>query len=399
MIEQNGSDPAFAKGSKTDAEDIIELTDEAALPPVDDDNAITLTTEAEDEEIIELRDEADLPTEDSLPEQEPAFEFDRTPDAALREESDAGALPDDAIMDLTDEAPPAADSDDILELTETADTSPDADSEEVLDLTDTVEDTDAIDTDEAVLDLTDEAPPAADSDDILELTETADTFSDADSEEVLDLTDTVEDTDAIDTDEAVLDLTDEAPPAADSDDILELTETADTSPDADSEEVLDLTDTVEDTDAIDTDEAVLDLTDEAAVTQPPSFSPSPDEEDLLSMLADTPPAAAATPEAPPEKAELDAAGFQLDPARDLSLGPDSDTIEVELEAPDDPDNTPSDMPVIVIPRAQLEKAIERVVEDRLRDKIDAILTQAIEKAVTGEIQRLKRLIAGETDAE
>ena len=346
MIEQNGSDPAFAKGSKTDAEDIIELTDEAALPPVDDDNAITLTTEAEDEEIIELRDEADLPTEDSLPEQEPAFEFDRTPDAALREESDAGALPDDAIMDLTDEAPLAADSDDILELTETADTSPDADSEEVLDLTDTVEDTDAIDTDEAVLDLTDEAPPAADSDDILELTETADTFSDADSEEVLDLTDTVEDTDAIDT-----------------------------------------------------DEAVLDLTDEAAVTQPPSFSPSPDEEDLLSMLADTPPAAAATPEAPPEKAELDAAGFQLDPARDLSLGPDSDTIEVELEAPDDPDNTPSDMPVIVIPRAQLEKAIERVVEDRLRDKIDAILTQAIEKAVTGEIQRLKRLIAGETDAE
>jgi len=50
------------------------------------------------------------------------------------------------------------------------------------------------------------------------------------------------------------------------------------------------------------------------------------------------------------------------------------------------------LPTFDIPQKDLEAAIERVIETKLAAKIDTMLTQGIEKAVTTEINRLKRLL-------
>jgi hypothetical protein len=57
------------------------------------------------------------------------------------------------------------------------------------------------------------------------------------------------------------------------------------------------------------------------------------------------------------------------------------------------DETAADKaPSFEIPQGDLEAAIERVIESKLAEKIDGLLNSAIEKAVTVEIDRLKRML-------
>jgi hypothetical protein len=94
----------------------------------------------------------------------------------------------------------------------------------------------------------------------------------------------------------------------------------------------------------------------------------------------------------PEKdAELAGAmGIKLDPSRDLSIDPTESGIEADLTAPDEA--AAEEAPSPVLPKEELETAIERVIESKLSEKIDGLLNSAIEKAVTTEISRLKRLL-------
>ena len=66
--------------------------------------------------------------------------------------------------------------------------------------------------------------------------------------------------------------------------------------------------------------------------------------------------------------------------------------KIEVEVAHDEVDAPDQPTTFVISQKDLEAAIERVVETKLAAKIDALLTQAIEKAVTTEIDRLKRLL-------
>jgi hypothetical protein len=43
----------------------------------------------------------------------------------------------------------------------------------------------------------------------------------------------------------------------------------------------------------------------------------------------------------------------------------------------------------------VEEAVKKVVHEMLSEKIDSLLTGAIEKAVAGEINRIKRLLMDE----
>jgi hypothetical protein len=96
-------------------------------------------------------------------------------------------------------------------------------------------------------------------------------------------------------------------------------------------------------------------------------------------------------ELPEKDAELAGAlGIQLDPTRDLSLDTTDEDIEAELAEGEK--ESADGLPAFVIPQKDLEAAIERVIETKLAAKIDGLLNQAIEKAVTTEISRLKRLL-------
>jgi len=175
---------------------------------------------------------------------------------------------DKEIIDLTDELPSSEGEDDIIDLSDTVDSSALDSDDDILDLTEPVSE-DASDEDE-VLDLLDAVEPEADQEAVLDLTEPI-AQETPDEDDVLVLMDAVEpEADQ----EAVLDLTEPiAQEAPDEDEVLDLLDAAE--PEADQEEVLDLTqplvlDASDEDDVLDfmdadahvqEDDAILDLTD------------------------------------------------------------------------------------------------------------------------------------------
>jgi hypothetical protein len=94
----------------------------------------------------------------------------------------------------------------------------------------------------------------------------------------------------------------------------------------------------------------------------------------------------------PEKdiALAGAMGIQLDPGKALPMEPAEDGADTEPAAQDE---AAADLkPPLEIPKEDIEAATERVIETKLGDKIDSLLNSAIEKAVSDEISRLKRML-------
>ena len=255
---------------------------------------------------------------------------------------------DEEIIELIDELPPEPleEDEDIIELTdalppESPDEAPDEEAE-VIDLTDEV-----IEEDEPVFDS------------VLE---------DGNDEEILELTEEL-----TNTGEAELDL-DLDLGIAEEDEQTGVTEVAVDAGDEDRELAFDL-ETIGDAEV---DEEVIELNNEVAVTGEGEL-----DLDLEGVEDDE--------ELTEKDAELAGAlGIQLDPSRDLSIGTTDEDIETELTQ--DEKGSTDQLPTFDIPQKDLEAAIERVIETKLAAKIDTMLTQGIEKAVTTEINRLKRLL-------
>jgi hypothetical protein len=96
-------------------------------------------------------------------------------------------------------------------------------------------------------------------------------------------------------------------------------------------------------------------------------------------------------EMPQKDAELASAmGIPLDPSRDMSL---DTTREDEAVMPAAPEPAAAQEATgAAVGDEQIEAAIERLIEAKLAEKIDALLNRSIEKAVSSEISRLKRLL-------
>ena len=138
----------------------------------------------------------------------------------------------------------------------------------------------------------------------------------------------------------------------------------------------------------DDDEPILELTNEVAETSEDAGEPIDDVEDPLAATI-----------------ELEN-GFDEDLGIDHveddfvdSLGMEIGTVDEEVEAePEETEPEPADiLPVegIDIPSGQLDAALERVIKNMFYDRIDSLLVEAIEKIVSKEIGRLKKILTEE----
>ncbi len=436
-LEEKDEELEFELEPDGDEEDILELTDEAVDTVDEEEEILELTDEVVDsqdegEELdldLDFGDEELLETANAQVE-EKELEFDLGSDgdnvAADASPTDLQDEDEELEFDLTSDEnketvldlAPADDEEEILELTDEAVDSLD-EEEDILELTD--EDDDTMDEEEDILELTDEADDTMDEEeDTLELTEeTADDQGEGEEldldldfgdEELLDETDSeVEDRDLefdfgpsggdVDIPELIEETNDVpaedeslefAMPAAGED----LEETIE--PDADMEDMID-SDKMETEPGPGEEEELLDLladepepveemTEEAVETEESPKAPSSWEVDFQETedaFADEQPSQRDTELA-------DAMGIRLDPSRDLSM--DSEEENIEVDRAGGAKGASKEVPLFDIPREQLESAIERVIESKLAEKIDALLNHSIEKAVSTEISKLKRLL-------
>ncbi len=399
MIEQNGSDPMFGKEKDENEQDIIELTDKTVPESTtDDDEILEMTSEvkaaageADGEEILEL--------------------------TSAVEES-IGDADDEDILELISEVEETIgepDEEEVLELTsEIEETAEEIDSEEILEPASAVEEIAGEENDEDILDLLSEVEEAAeetDSEELLELTsEVGETTGEADDKDILDLLSEAEET-AEETDsEEILELTSEVDEIT-GDEFVEQTESELHDASWERDEMID-------------EKEPEEISAQSDEEEPETISEiSEDEEDLIDLLSDEPETAeepqheAVTEEEIPkttpaevpefqEPSDVDSQtdlpekdvelasvmGIELDPVRDLSLELNADIGDIEVDAEGLEANESGKMPTFIIPKKQLEAAIERAIETKLSEKIDRLLTEAVEKAVTTEIGRLKRLL-------
>ena len=92
--------------------------------------------------------------------------------------------------------------------------------------------------------------------------------------------------------------------------------------------------------------------------------------------------------------EDNAHGISLEPEEESDeLGQlIADVVEDTQEKAAYEKETASDTPDIPLSPEQVDEALERVIKKMYADKIDTILTEAIEKTVTKEIEKLKALL-------
>jgi len=432
-------------------EDLIELTDEIPSDTVDDDEAIIELTEELTDEAVETRDEGeeldlDLDfdddggmlgrTEEIAEDQELEFDLGGEKETEGLLQSDAQEVDEDLEFEVTaDTSPvelPEEKEEEILELTEEI-------GDEAEEVWDEGEELD-IDLDFGGED--EEFPSQAEDQELefdLEGDKEAETlFQDMDKElefettvagenedagvEVAEAREEGEiefDLDSGDDEEGVLDLTETVTEETDEDPELEFDLEADTAEADDAilelaedaaedredgeivldldfgdegGEILDLTE--EDTEAQYREQALeFDLgTDEAGETP---VDVEPDTAEAEAEVLDT---AVPDEDMPRKDVELASAmGIELDPGRDLSRA--SADSDVEGEATGQEETATERVPALDIPRESLEAAIERVIESKLSEKIDGLLNSAIEKAVTAEISRLKRLLTDNLSKE
>ena len=76
---------------------------------------------------------------------------------------------------------------------------------------------------------------------------------------------------------------------------------------------------------------------------------------------------------------------------------DEDTTEPEETATEPADTVPAEG--IDISSEQLDAALERVIKNMFYDKIDSLLVEVIEKTVSKEIERLKKILTEEVSGD
>ena len=289
-----------------------------------------------------------LPEEEKKPE-ENSFELNKDTSAMAQEN-------DDDILELSEDITPSDDDDDIIELTEEA--LPIDQEDEVLELSEEAGDQDAMEA--LTLEVDDDS---SETEDILELEEAASGLED----------------------EGTLEVVDEAPLSENEAPLtLELTEEED----LDTSE-MSLPEPSEDEGPAE-DEWGLSLDIDEPEDEKEEVSDTPDDIDLPKGLELGEALDEAIENEPVIQDDLaDVEGVSLDAAEDLSEEPKK--IEQPLQ---DITSAPAAAPVDISPD-QIEAALERIIEKKLSEKIDDLLIQAIEDAVTKEIDRIKRLLMDE----
>lgn len=289
-----------------------------------------------------------LPEEEKKPEED-GFELDKNTSAMAQEN-------DDDILELSEDITLSDDDDDIIELTEEA--LPIDQADEVLELSEEAGDQDA--TEALTLEVDDDS---SGTEDILELEEAASGLEEEDT----------------------LELVDEAPLSKNEAPLtLELTEEED----LDTSE-MSLSEPSEDEQPAE-DEWGLSLDIDEPIDEKEAGSHTPDDIDLPKGLELGEALDEAIENEPAIQDDLaDAEGISLDAAENLSEEPEK--IEQPLQ-----DITRAQAAASVdISTDQIEAALERIIERKLSEKIDDLLIQAIENAVTKEIDRIKRLLMDE----
>ena len=363
--------------SEDDGDEIIELTEVASIEESAEGNL------GDDDEILEL-------TEVVQTDQPDTYAFDDI--ATALDENDSG------ILELTDMVPP----DDALE--------PAPDDDDILDLTDTVQ-TDQLGTDAPevfaaaldendsdILELTDMVPaddalePAPDDHDILDLTDAVQTDQ-PESDTLSDMTATlnIEDIDILEPAElAPTDQVEEAPAEADGihpdDSVLELTDmvpmddtppeitgrvpSAEAEADSAEEDVIDLADILDEQEGGDEgmegQEKILRLDD--ILGKRPESGTQPTGETEFS----------------PEYA-LDSRSDETDTTDAFS------TLGIALDEMED-EGFPS------VSAQEVEAAVERIILKKYGASIETLIAKAVEKAVTREINSIKRTMLDDDDA-
>ncbi len=378
----NASGETLGLGGVEDEDDILDLTEEAG---------------DEDEDVIELTDEAD--GEDDL--------LDLTDE-----------VQEDEVIELTEEV---AEDDDIIDLVEES-----SEDEEIVELTE-----EAAEAEDDILDLTEEAS----DDDILDLTQ--ETVGD---EDVLDLTEEAQDEDVLDLTQEASEEEEELPDlsqeATGEFDVLDLTEEAGVQgaedaetaaePDGSSEVSIELTED-------EVSGGVLDLANTAEPSteeQGPAVEPEPvdvlEEEPVLLE----PEAAGEENEAPVQAQDENGAfaesldtelGSALDVPVDEGITPEEEERRLqqaekvavhihnrpEVEKPTSMDfdamrewHNKVRAQVIencteMISDEHLEAAVAKAIKDVYSEKIEKMIAQVLEKTITNEIERLKKLLTGD----
>jgi hypothetical protein len=323
------------------------------------------------------------PHERALPEDENMMETDNSDSPAPKKDEEdildlinemtQGLEIEPELTLLSAEVPPSGDiEDDVLELTEEAPGDDVNNGLTALSEKLTADVNDAAD--DRVLELTMELPEAEATDaDPLALSEEILSLENS-AEDILELS--AEVPAAAGEDDDVLDLSDEAPPMAEAgDDVITLSTEAPF--------------------VADNDEDIIDLSDEASPMEEAGGDETAETDTVSGNIA---------PKGIQHAKDLVLDGFELGEALDfaidkemiakndlgtalgLGLGLESDSSEEARSGVSDSGAPP-------VSSAQLEAAIERVIDRMLGSKIDLLLTAAIEKAVSREIMRIKRLLS------
>ncbi|RJP80522.1 MAG: hypothetical protein C4522_07970 [Desulfobacteraceae bacterium] len=298
----------------------------------------------------------------------------------------------------------AMDEDEIIELNELAESS---DDEEILELTDPVDE-------DGVIELTDTIDIPEPDDGIVELTDTAD-------DEIIELTDPAE---ALSQDSA--DISDE-------DELIELTDISGEE-EIHDDEPIDLMETLE-------SEAILIEVEPDRTVDPDETEKTLDldDQDLLDLEADLLEPDEEIDIPAEDQADFD---YELDNEFSESLGSDLGTVLTvsEKSGRDEPEAAgKTDQPGVVkvqvsdnrkkgapidfkfesklhpgdkiiresseclgkdrITKEQVEMTIEKVVREMLSEKIDLLLTEMIEKAVSSEIQKIKKALLEDIEVQ
>lgn len=194
---------------------------------------------------------------------------------------------------------------------------------------------------------------------------------------------------------------------------VDMTENNDEASPKDDENIIDLTDVVSDTEDID-DIELLDYTDEAISVSEKEKVPELDDDisgNVIKLEDDLNKDIEIDHYLDNELVDSADLTLELDASKDLS---EDNAYGISLEPEEESDElgqliadvvedtqqkavyekeTASDAPEPVpLSPEQVDEALERVIKKMYADKIDTILTEAIEKTVTKEIEKLKALL-------
>ncbi len=173
-------------------------------------------------------------------------------------------------------------------------------------------------------------------------------------------------------------------------DIIELTDEV---INASEEEIIELTDVLEQPPL--TDEAIEAEDEKEIVELSDETIDDTDEEEIISAFDDDSLETSLVPdEEPNEKQSIEAdfigsLGMELEPETDISEETSEKEEQLESEDTQEKDLVPE---TVSLSSEQIDEALERVINRMYSEKIKSMLAEMIEKAVTKEIEKIKRIL-------